>query len=72
MPANAGSRTISVSRASKTGSLSSWRSLLYASGSALRVVRRPARSPMTRPDMARASSAMSGFFFWGMMLDPVE
>ena len=27
---------------------------------------------MSRPDLPRASSEMSGFFFCGMMLDPVE
>ena len=32
----------------------------------------PARLPISRPDLPRASSAMSGFFFCGMMLDPVE
>ena len=30
------------------------------------------RLPTSRPDLPRASSAMSGFFFCGMMLDPVE
>ena len=30
------------------------------------------RLPISRPDLPRASSAMSGFFFCGMMLDPVE
>ena len=27
--------------------------------------------PMTCPVFPRTSSAMSGFFFWGMMDDPV-
>lgn len=61
-----------MSQESKTGSLSSWRSRLYASGSALRVASRPVRLPMRRPDLPRASSAMSGFFFCGMIDDPVE
>ena len=30
------------------------------------------KSPNTRPLLPRISSAMSGFFFWGMMLEPVE
>ena len=41
MPVKAGSSTSSVSTESKTGSLSSCRSRLYASGSALRVASRP-------------------------------
>ncbi len=72
MPVKAGSRTSSWSQESKTGSLSSWRSRLYASGSALSVARRPVRLPMRRPDLPRASSAMSGFFFCGMIDEPVE
>ena len=57
---------------SKTGSLSSCRSRLYASGRPLSVASRPVRLPISRPALPRASSAMSGFFFCGMMLDPVE
>ncbi len=30
------------------------------------------RLPTRRPALPRASSAMSGFFFCGMMLDPVD
>ena len=30
------------------------------------------RSPMSRPDLPRASSAESGFFFCGMIEEPVE
>ena len=30
------------------------------------------RSPYTRPVLPRTSSAMSGFFFWGIMDEPVE
>ena len=29
------------------------------------------REPMTEPVLPLTSSAMSGFFFWGMMEDPV-
>ena len=72
IPLNAGSSTSRVSTASNTGSLSSCRSRLYASGSDFSVVSRPARSPTRRPALPRASSATSGFFFCGMMLDPVE
>ena len=32
----------------------------------------PIRSPYTRPVLPRTSSVMSGFFFWGMMDEPVE
>ena len=35
-------------------------------------VRRAVRSPYTRPVLPRISSATSGFFFWGIMLEPVE
>ena len=30
------------------------------------------RSPIRRPDLPRASSAISGFFFWGMIDEPVD
>ena len=72
IPVNAGSRSSSVSVASNTGSLSSCRSRLYASGSALSVASSPVRSPMSRPALPRVSSATSGFFFCGMIDDPVE
>ncbi len=72
IPVNAGSSTSSWSQESKTGSLSSWRSRLYASGSALSVASSPVRLPISRPDLPRASSAMSGFFFCGMIEEPVE
>ena len=71
-PVKAGSSTSRVSTESNTGSLSSCRSRLYASGSAFSVVSSPVRLPTRRPDFPRASSAMSGFFFCGMMLDPVD
>ena len=35
-------------------------------------VSRPIRFPKTRPDLPRMSSAMSGFFFCGMIELPVE
>src|SRR3990170_1163919 len=56
--------------ASKTGALSSWRSRLYARGRDLSVARRETRSPVTRAAFARASSATSGFRFWGIRLLP--
>ena len=34
-------------------------------------VSRLMRSPYTRPVLPRTSSATSGFFFWGMMDEPV-
>ena len=37
----------------------------------MQVTRSATRSPTTRPDLPRISSAKSGFFFWGMMLEPV-
>ena len=52
--------------------LHSCRSLLYASGSPFIVTRSATRLPTTRPDLPRVSSAKSGFFFCGMMEDPVE
>ena len=35
------------------------------------MVSSPVRLPTNRPDLPRASSAMSGFFFCGMIDDPV-
>ena len=43
-----------------------------AVGRPFKVASRPVRSPMSRPDLPRVSSAMSGFFFCGMMDEPVE
>jgi hypothetical protein len=37
----------------------------------LSVASSPVRSPMTRPALPRASSAMSAFFFWGSIDEPV-
>ena len=39
---------------------------------ALRVAMSPARLPMSRPVLPRVSSATSGFFFCGMIDDPVD
>ncbi|MCY1244911.1 hypothetical protein D9M72_580110 [compost metagenome] len=72
MPDTAGSRTSSVSAASNTGSLSSCRSRLYASGRPFSVASSPVRLPISRPAFPRASSATSGFFFCGMIEEPVE
>ena len=63
---------LTVSMLSKIASLSSCISLLYASGRPFIVVSSPQRSPITRPALPRASSARSGFFFCGIMLEPVE
>ena len=71
-PAIAGSSSSSCATESNTGSLSSCRSRLYASGCAFSVASRPVRLPISRPDLPRASSAMSGFFFCGMIELPVD
>ncbi len=44
---------------------------MYASGVPFTTVRRPIRFPNTRPALPRASSDTSGFFFCGMIDDPV-
>ncbi len=64
-------QTLTVSAVSKRGSLSSCKSLLYASGKPFIKVSRDTRLPKTLPDLPRMSSAASGFFFCGMMLLPV-
>ena len=46
-------------------------SLLYARGIPFIVVSMLISAPYTRPVLPRTSSAMSGFFFCGMMLEPV-
>ena len=46
--------------------------MLYASGSPFIIVSSAVRPPITRPALPRTSSAISGFFFWGIMLEPVE
>ena len=52
-------------------SLSSCISLLYASGRPFSIVSSVTRSPYTRPVLPRTSSAISGFFFWGIIDEPV-
>jgi len=61
----------SCSTESNSGSLSSCRSRLYASGWALSTASSPVRLPISRPDLPRVSSATSGFFFCGMIELPV-
>ena len=63
---------ITVSTASNTHSLSSCISLLYASGKPFITVSMVIKSPKTLPDLPRTSSAMSGFFFCGIIDEPVE
>jgi hypothetical protein len=41
-------------------------------GNALKVASKPARFPISLPDLPLASSATSGFFFCGIIEDPVE
>jgi len=63
--------TVTVSKVSNSGSLSSCMSLLYASGSPFNVTNRPVNAPTTRPALPRRSSAPSGFFLLGIMDEPV-
>ena len=70
-PSAAARHSSTVSTASKRCSLSSWRSLLYVSGSPCRTPWRATRWAATRGALARSSSAASGFFFCGMMLEPL-
>ena len=60
-----------VCAVSNTPSLSSCISLLYAKGNPFRTVSKPTKSPYTRPVLPRINSAISGFFFWGIILEPV-
>ena len=71
IPVIAGSTTASESTASNAARLSSLRSRLYENGSAFSSVRIVVRSPMRRAARPRVSSAMSGFFFCGMIELPV-
>ena len=59
------------STASKSGSLSSCKSLSYELGSPFSVISSPVSRPVRRPAFPRNSSAASGFFFCGIRLDPV-
>ena len=61
-----------VSAASNRASLSSCISLLYVRGNPLNVVRSAMRWPYTLPVLPRMSSGISGFFFWGIILLPVQ
>ncbi|MNT07565.1 hypothetical protein D3C72_1422780 [compost metagenome] len=72
MSAKMRSVSTTVSTVSNSGSLSSWLSLLYASGWPFISVSRPIRWPLTRPVLPRASSGTSGFFFCGMIELPVQ
>ena len=69
---NAVRHIFTVSNASKIASLSSCISLLYARGKPFIIVRRVVKSPNTLPDLPRINSVISGFFFWGIMDEPVE
>ena len=60
-----------MSTESKSGALSSCMSELYASGSPFIVVSTATRLPCRRPLLPRISSATSGFFFCGMIDEPV-
>ena len=75
MPFSIGANTckhaLTVSHASNKHSLSSCISLLYASGKPLSVVSIAVKSPYTRPVFPRISSAISGFFFCGIIDEPV-
>jgi hypothetical protein len=72
MSAKARSESRTVSMVSNSGSLSSWLSLLYASGCDFISVSRLIRWPLTRPLLPRTSSGTSGFFFCGMIEEPVQ
>ena len=71
MPVIAGNTSSKVSTLSNTQCLSSLKSRLYDSGNDLSVDISPVRLPIKRPALPRASSAMSGFFFCGMIELPV-
>ncbi|CPZ97884.1 Uncharacterised protein [Mycobacteroides abscessus] len=71
-PAIAGSSSSNWDTESNRGSLSSCRSRLYANGCAFKVASKPVRLPINLPVLPRASSAISGFFFCGMIELPVD
>ncbi len=71
IPVNAATARFTCSTESNSGSLSSCRSRLYASGRPFSVASRPVRLPIRRPLLPRANSAMSGFFFCGSIDEPV-
>ena len=70
--ANASNEPRTVSTASNSGSLSSWLSLLYANGWPFIKVSKLIKSPKTRPLFPRTNSGTSGFFFCGIMDEPVQ
>ena len=72
MSAKARRESSTVSMVSNRGSLSSWLSLLYARGWLFIRVSREIRWPLTRPTLPRTSSGTSGFFFCGMIEEPVQ
>ena len=69
---NAVRHILTVSTASKIASLSSCISLLYASAIPFIIVSSVILSPKTLPLLPRTSSAISGFFFCGIIDEPVE
>ncbi len=71
IPAIAPRPSETCSTESNSGSLSSCRSRLYASGRPFSVTSSPVRLPISRPVLPRTSSAMSGFFFCGSIDEPV-
>ena len=62
---------IRVSYDLKTISLSSWRSLKYESGNPLRIVNIENKFPYIEPVLPLRYSSKSGFFFCGIIEDPV-
>ena len=72
MGINAVRHIFTVSNASKIASLSSCISLLYARGRPFIMVKSVIKSPNTLPDLPRINSVISGFFFCGIMDEPVE
>ena len=71
IPVKSAIHPFAVSNASNASSLSSCISLLYASGIPFMVVRSDMSAPYTRPVFPLTSSAISGFFFCGMIELPV-
>jgi hypothetical protein len=71
MPAVAAVARVSDSTASNSGSLSSCMSLQKVIGRPFIIVATLTKAPRTRPGLARTSSAASGFFFCGMIDEPV-
>src|ERR1043165_4942267 len=68
---SAGTTVARTLRTRKSGSLSSCRSLSYASGRPLSNARSPVSSPTARAAWPRVNSSTSGFFFCGMRDEPV-